>query len=127
MVATGLRARSKTLAGTALTLSTLAVATAGVAAAAGPLMSTTCSYDQLVAAVNVEAPQLGGVLAESPEAQAKLRAFLALPVAQREQRVEAALDRNPDLRNDIEHRRNTPEGQQKLATMARIADTCHDY
>ena len=93
----------------------------------GPVIETTCSYEQLAAALQVQAPQASARLAEHPGAQAKLRVLIALPVDQRKERVNGFLDRNPDVRAKIENKRNTPEGQQKVATLARIADTCHDY
>jgi hemophore-related protein len=102
-------------------------ATASALPLDGPLIETTCSYEQLAAALQVQAPQASARLAEHPDAQAKLRALIALPVDQRKDRVNGFLDRNPDVRARIEDKRNTPEGQQKVATLARIAGTCHDY
>lgn len=93
----------------------------------GPLISTTCSYAQLDAAIKVEAPKLAGELAQRPAAVAKLQEFVALPVDQRKQRVQDVLNRNPEWRKTIEEKRNTPEGQNKVAMLARIADTCHRY
>src|SRR5882724_4375479 len=80
----------------------------------GPLIETTGSYPQLMAALQVEAPDASARLAEHPEAQAKLRAFVALPIDQRRQRVQQFLDRNPDVRAKIDEKRDTPEGQAKL-------------
>lgn len=93
----------------------------------GPLIETTCSYEQLAAALQVQAPQASARLADHPDAQAKLRALIALPVDQRRQRIEGFLDRNPDVRAKIDEKRRTPDGQQKVEMLARIADTCHDY
>lgn len=93
----------------------------------GPLIATTCSYEQLAAALQVNAPQASARLAGNPDAQARLRELVALPVDQRRQRVQGFLDRNPDVRARIDEKRGTPEGQQKLQMLARIADTCHDY
>jgi hemophore-related protein len=93
----------------------------------GPLIETTCSYAQLEAALQVEAPEASARLAERPDAQAKLQELVALPVDQRRQRLQQFLDRNPDVRAKIEQKRNTPEGQRKVQMLARIADTCHNY
>lgn len=106
------------------------VLTANVASADpldNQLIETTCSYDQLDAALRTEAPDLASELAQHPAAQSKLRDFLALPVDQRRQQVQGALDRNPQWRSTIEQKANTPDGQQKAAMLARLADTCHDY
>lgn len=93
----------------------------------GPLIETTCSYEQLDAAVRVEMPQLAAKLEQNPNAQRKVRDFLALSADQRKQRVQEMLDRNPDWQSTIDEKRNTPEGQDKIAKLNRIADTCHGY
>lgn len=103
---------------------------AGIASAepgAGPLIETTCSYAQLMAALQVEAPEASARLAQRPDAQAKLQEFVALPVDQRKQRVQGFLDRNPDVRAKIDERRSTAEGQGKVQMLARLAATCHNY
>ncbi|BBZ16231.1 hemophore-related protein [Mycolicibacterium gadium] len=107
----------------------LSLMTAGPASAqpAGPLIETTCSYAQIEAALQVEAPEASGRLAERPNAQAKIQELLALPIDQRRQRVKSFMDRNPDVASMIAQKRNTPEGQDKLMMMQRIADTCHNY
>jgi hemophore-related protein len=93
----------------------------------GPLIETTCSYAQLEAALQVEAPEASAPLAQRPDAQAKLQELVALSVDQRRQRLRQFLDRNPDVRAKIEEKSGTPEGQQKIQMLARIADTCHNY
>ncbi len=93
----------------------------------GPLIETTCSYAQLMAALQVEGPAASARLAEHPDAQAKLQEFVALSVDQRKQRLQQFLDRNPDVRAKIDQKRNTPEGQAKIQMLAGIAATCHNY
>ena len=93
----------------------------------GPLIETTCSYPQLMAALQVEAPQTSARLAAHPDAQAKLQDLLALPVDERKQRVRQFLDRNPDVQAKIDEKRNTPEGQEKMQKAAAVAATCHNY
>jgi hemophore-related protein len=113
-----------------LVLTALALTTASHAVAEpgdGPLISTTCSYAQLESALKVQAPNLADELASRPAAQAKLAEFIAMPVDQRKQQLQDTLDRNPQWRSTIEEKRNTPEGQEKIAMLARIAETCHDY
>jgi hemophore-related protein len=107
----------------------MSLVTAGAASAqsAGPLIETTCSYAQIEAALQVEAPEASARLSERPDAQAKIQELLGLPVDQRRQRVQSFMDRNPDVASMIRQKRNTPEGQEKLLKMQRIADTCHDY
>lgn len=93
----------------------------------GPLIETTCSYEQLDAAARVEMPQLAARIEQNPNAQKRVRDFLALSVDQRRQRVQDVLDRNPDWRATIDEKRNTPEGQDKVAKLNRVAETCHGY
>jgi hemophore-related protein len=93
----------------------------------GPLINTTCSYPQVMAAMQVEAPNASTRLAERPDAQAKLQQLLALPVDQRKQRVQQFLERNPDVRAKIDEKLSSPEGQAKVQTAADIAATCHNY
>jgi hemophore-related protein len=103
---------------------------AGIASAApgdGPLIQTTCSYGQIYGALKVEAPELAAALDQNPQAQTKLQNFIALPVDQRQQRLHQFLDRNPDVQAKIDEKQNTPEGQQKVQMLARIAATCHNY
>jgi hemophore-related protein len=111
-------------------LTAVSVGGAGIASADpgdGPLIETTCSYPQLMAALQVEAPEASARLAEHPEAQAKLQQFVALPVDQRKQRLQAFLDRNPDVRAKIDQKRATQEGQTKMQMLAGLAATCHNY
>lgn len=103
---------------------------AGIASAEpgdGPLIQTTCSYAQIDAALRVEDPEAAALLDESPQAQAKLQEFVALPVDQRKQRLQKFLDERPQWRAKIEEKRNSPEGQDKIQMLARVADTCHNY
>jgi hemophore-related protein len=61
---------------------------AGVASATpdlGPAVNTTCSYPQLVSALNAQGPEAGAAFGQSPVLQAGLRQFLASGPAQRQQ------------------------------------------
>src|SRR5258708_24784909 len=61
---------------------------AGVASATpdlGPAVDTTCSYPQLVSALNAQGPEAGAAFSQSPVLQAGLRQFLASGPAQRQQ------------------------------------------
>jgi hemophore-related protein len=63
-------------------------AAAGVASAdpdLSPIVNTTCSYSQVVAALNAESPAAAAQFNSSPMAQNWLRSFLASPPAQRQQ------------------------------------------
>ena len=107
--------------------SLLTIASASAEPFDGPLIETSCSYEQLYNALQVEDPNLAAVLEGNPQAQTKLRAFIALPVDQRKQRVSERLDQNPDWQAKIDQKRATPEGQEKVAMLRRMADTCQNY
>jgi hemophore-related protein len=93
----------------------------------GPLIATTCSYAQLHSALQFEAPKLAAELDARPAAQDKLQKFIALPVDQRKQKLTEALDRNPEWQAKLDEKRATPEGQQQLETLRRVAQTCGSY
>ena len=71
------------VAGIALSLTT-GVAVASADPDLGPLIDTTCTYPQAVAALNAQAPGPAQDFAASPPAQAWLRSFLASPRDQRQ-------------------------------------------
>lgn len=93
----------------------------------GPLIETTCTYAQIEAAMKVEAPELAAELAQQPQAQRQLQALLALPVDQRRQRLDQALNRNPQRLTTFADQRDTPEGQAKVQMLTQIANTCGNY
>lgn len=70
---------------------------------------------------------MADLLDDNPAAQARLQNFLALPIEQRRQRLQQKLDENPQWRTRIEEHRNTAAGQDVIARVQRIADTCSDY
>lgn len=88
-----------------------------------PLISTTCNYDQIVAALNVEAPDLAHELADHPQAQVRLKQFLALPIDERQQQVQQALAKHPQWQGMIDEKAGSPQAQQ----ITQVANTCHNY
>lgn len=93
----------------------------------GPLIHTTCTYDQLYAAIRTEAPRAATELDNRPAAQQKLRDFVAMPIERRQQELSRVLAENPQWQAKIDEKWNTPDGQEKVQRMARVAETCHDY
>ena len=90
--------------------------TTGVASAQpdlSPFINTTCSYSQVVAALNAEAPNLAKLLSQYPMAQSSLQNFLAAPPDQRQQMAQQAA--------------NTPFAEQNGALFVQIANTCNNY
>ena len=72
-------------------LASLVTPGAGVASAdpdLSPVVNTTCSYSQVVSALNAESPPTAAALSASPSAQAVLRGFLASSPDQRQQIID---------------------------------------
>jgi hemophore-related protein len=89
---------------------------AGVASAApdlGPAINTTCSYQQVVSALNAQDPSAAAQFNASPLAQSYLRQFLASPPAQRQQLAQQALA--------------VPGAQQQVGLVMQLASSCNNY
>lgn len=84
----------------------------------GPVINTTCSYSQVVSALNAQTPAAAAQLNGSPTAQAALRGFL---------------DSSPDQRQQIlqELEGRYPQSQQYIPLYAgfavQVANTCNNY
>jgi hemophore-related protein len=77
------------------------------------LANTTCSYSQVVAALNVQSPDLANQLNASPMAQSALQRFLTSP---------------PDVRQQtVQQMQNTRWGRQYTGALLQIANTCNNY
>jgi hemophore-related protein len=79
----------------------------------GPLINTTCSYAQVVAAVNAQNPVAAAQLSASPSARAVLRSFLDSPPDQRQQIVQEL--------------QSYPGAQQYVGPVLLIANTCNNF
>src|ERR1700722_7745863 len=91
---------------------------AGVASAdpdLGPVINTTCSYSQVVSALNAQNPAAAAGLSASPSAQAVLRGFLASTPDQREQIVQE-LESKPGSQQYV---------QQYTGPVLQVANTCN--
>jgi len=78
----------------------------------GPILNTTCSYPQVMSALNAQSPGLAVELAAQPGAQSMLNAFLGSPVIVRQQiasQVQGAV------------------GPQYVGAILQTADTCSNY
>ncbi|WP_197375006.1 hemophore-related protein [Mycolicibacterium baixiangningiae] len=103
----------------AVTLGGLAVAiplSAGVASAQpnlAPIINTTCSYDQVIAALNDQHPDLAAQFAQQRSGQQAVRSFLASSPQQRQATV-AFLQGNPTA-------------QAYFGPISNVASTCKNY
>ncbi|OMB97775.1 hypothetical protein A5733_09345 [Mycobacterium sp. NS-7484] len=88
----------------------------GVASAAPNLdaaINTTCSYPQLVSALNAQDPQVANAFSKSPILQRGLREFLA-----------DGPDKRAKTARDVA---NAPMFQPYLGTIEQAFNTCHNF
>lgn len=82
-------------------------------ASADPIIDTTCSYPQVINALNAENPTLAQKFNANPLAGAMLSNFLSSP---------------PDKRAQLAQEfQTTSWGQKYFGAMASIANTCNNY
>ncbi|WP_343599201.1 hemophore-related protein [Mycobacterium sp.] len=92
--------------------------TAGVGVASAdpdltPIINTTCTYPQAMAALNAQDPAIASRFSSSPLAQSWLRSFLSAPPDQRERMIQQL--------------RSMPESQQYTGLVLQVANTCNNY
>lgn len=108
-----------TLAVAAGSLALSSIAGAGVAAVASadpdldPIINTTCSYPQVISALNASNPEVAAQFNASPLAQTSLQRFLASPPSQRLQMIQQV--------------QGSPRAQQMFGLVQQVAATCHNY
>lgn len=78
----------------------------------GPLINTTCSYPQALAALNAQSPDAAQAFSASPVAQVWLRSFLAS---------------SPDQRQRMLGLLQGGRAQQYLGAALQAANTCNNY
>ena len=77
-----------------------------------PLISTTCTYSQAIAALNAQSPDAAAAFSASPVAQVWLRSFLAAPADQRQRMLQLL---------------QGGRAQQYLGAALQAANTCDNY
>jgi hemophore-related protein len=117
MVSLSLTRLAAAVAGLALSL------TAGVGVASAdpdlaPVINTTCSYSQVVSALNAQTPAAAAQLNGSPSAQAALRGFLDSSPNQRQQIVQELEGKYPQSLQYI---------PLYAGFAAQVANTCNNY
>jgi hemophore-related protein len=108
------------LSATAVGLALSSTVLAGVAFAEpdlDPVINTTCTYSQVVSALNAQSPVAAAELNGSPTAQAGLRGFLDSSPDQRRQ-IAQELESKPD---------SAPYVQQFAGLVVQVANTCNNY
>ncbi|MCX2934111.1 hemophore-related protein [Mycobacterium sp. CVI_P3] len=95
----------------------------GGTASADPIMdalaNTPCSYSQVTAALDAQAPALAAQLNHRPDMQTNLQQFLALPVDQRQQQLAQQQAANPQLQAIL--------AAQIGPQVVQVANTCMNY
>lgn len=112
MVGLSAKGLAATICGLALSL------TAGTGPAAAepdlaPIVNTTCSYAQVMAALDQQSPSAAAQFNTSPIAQGWLQRFLDAPVDQREQMAQQAMAMQG--------------ARQYFGTVSQVAATCNNY
>jgi hemophore-related protein len=92
---------------------TVGVGEASASPDLGPLLNTTCSYDQVVGALNAQNPVLARQLASSPLAQSEVQRFLASPADQRQAMIVQV--------------QSSKWGQQYTGVLLQVAGSCNNY
>jgi hemophore-related protein len=89
---------------------------AGIASAdpdVGPMVNTTCSYPQVVSALNAQDPSAAAAFNGSPRMQSGLRRFLTAPPDQRQQMAQRMA--------------SAPATQSYLGLLQQVFNTCNNY
>ena len=79
----------------------------------GPIVNTTCSYPQVMAALNAQDPAAAAQLNSSSLAQSALQQFLAAPPSQRMQMAQRM--------------ESSPRAQQYFGLVQSVAATCNNF
>jgi hemophore-related protein len=87
--------------------------TANAEPALDAAINTTCTYPQVVAALNAQAPEVAQQFAATPQAQGWLKAFLATPPSQR-----------PAMAQQLQ---SIPAAAEFLSLVPQVVSTCSNY
>ncbi|BBX46941.1 hemophore-related protein [Mycobacterium cookii] len=110
---TSLSAKSALAVGGLALSCTLGAGTASADPDLGPIINTTCSYPQVMAALNAQDPAAAGQFNASPIAQSALRQFLGSP---------------PNRRMTMaQQMQSSPGAQQYFGLIQQVAATCNNY
>ncbi|WP_174186018.1 hemophore-related protein [Nocardia barduliensis] len=101
-----------------------AIATAGPMEYAEPLLTSSCTFAQVDAALHDRAPQLAAMLDANPSQKAELQRRFDQPVEQRRAELQRAIDENPEAARQAE---NDPRTAQLRDTIRAVAESCHNY
>jgi hemophore-related protein len=96
---------------------TLALIAGSGIASAGPnvdaIVNSTCTYPQVMAALNVQSPEAANKITSNPMANGWLQSLIAAPPEQRRAMIQQA--------------QGVPEVQQNAGLINQVANTCNKY
>lgn len=128
-----IRSMTRPFTGATLTVAGLAAGAAllvpGTASAdptelVGPLLNSSCSFEQIDAALHDKNPQLASMLDNNPNEKAQLKAKFDQPVEQRQAEFQQYLKDHPDQAQQAEQ---DPRANGIRQTIQEVADSCHNY
>ena len=109
------RSATKLIIGTAGLLVSL-MASSGLASGApdpSPIVNSTCTYPQVMAALRAQSPDVADQVSHSVIANAWLQQLIAAPPDQRQRMIDQA--------------QNWPSVQRNLPLIIQVANTCNNY
>lgn len=112
MVTRSLTRLAVTIGGLALAL-TAAAGTASADPDFGPMLNTTCSYDQAYAALRAQNPMFAAYLDQSPPNQEFLRTYVA-----------STPDQRANMLRTVQH---NPGAQQAFPIFQQMFTTCNNF
>ena len=105
----------------AAALTVTGVASADAPSGNHPLLSTTCSYDQVVAAMKANNPKAEARFEKHPKAQERLKKILAMTPADRQKKYDEFKDKHPKA---AERLANGPKHEKARAVLNKALETC---
>lgn len=103
--------------------------TAGASELDGPLINSTCSYEQIDRALHAERPDLAAKMDADPLRKAAMQFYFGQTVSQRRSLTQQYMDANPAGMARLKEwaAAHPQEIQRGRAAAAQIAKSCHKY
>ena len=89
-----------------------------------PLLTTTCSYDQVTAAMKANNPKAEERLEKHPKVQDRLKKILAMTPADRQKKYDQFKDKHPKAADRLA---NGPKHQKARQALNKALETCGTY
>jgi hemophore-related protein len=108
---------------------TISGSVAGADPVDGPLINSTCSYEQIDRALRVERPDVAAKIDSDPMRKAGMQLFFSRPVPERRALVQQYLNANPGGMTRLQEweDQHPQQVRQGRALADKVAATCHNY